>query len=120
MTVQQVGTSRGQAQYHATFGPQVSSWGDWVAFMLPSLSRGSTCTFVATVWGTGAAYLDVWNRSEDLASRTVSLGATPQQLSLVVTLPAWGVQAGNPPPQLQVRTHTFPTDVRFTAGVYRQ
>ena len=111
------------AHYRARFGRAVAkvshvpAQGDWVTFPLSTLKRGSTYTFMATVWGSGVAYLDVWNGEQDVTSLPVTLISSPQTVSLNVTLPASGL-SGNATPQLQVRTHHFPTDVRFRVGVY--
>ncbi len=110
--------------YRAVFGaaaatlPQVAQLGDWVAYVLPTLARGHRYLFTVRVSGAGAAYLDVWNGSTDLTTPAVTLGATPHTLSMTVVLPEFGLAVGNSTPQLQVRTHVFPTEVTFAAAVY--
>jgi len=98
--------------------PGVGTLGDWVAVLLPQLTRGDTYLFEARVWGSGTCYLDVWDGSSDHASLAAALGPRPQVLSLTVRLPRTGLAPGNATPQIQVRTHRFPCDVRFTLGVY--
>lgn len=123
VTLRTIG-SGSTAHYRARFGSAVAKvsnvpvLGDWVSFLLPTLKRGDTYTFTATVWGSGSAYLDVWNGGQDIASLPVTLTAQPQTLTLNVQLPASGLSSGNATPQLQVRTHHFPSDVRFRVGVY--
>ncbi len=109
---------RAQFTAQAASLPGVSAEGDWIAFLLPQLTRGDTYLFEARVWGNGICYLDVWDGTIDHASLTATLGAQPQVLSLTVRLPRTGLSPGNSTPQIQVRTHNFPCDVRFTVSVH--
>ena len=110
--------------YQVVFGANVAqvsnvpAEGDWVAYILPQLQRGQRYVFTVNVRGQGSAYMDVWDGGTDLASPVAQLTSKPQVLSMTVTLPTFGLSPGNSTPELQVRTHTFPTTVLFTAGVY--
>ncbi len=123
VTLQHLG-SGAQAYFQANFSSaaqslsKVSALGDWVGVAVPSLQPGSTYLFVATVWGSGMAYLDVWTGAEDMTTPPVTLSSTPQVLTLTVTLPTTGLAVGNATPQIQVRTHTFPTVVNLQLAVY--
>ena len=91
----------------------------WVAWPVPVTYPGGIYLFrLEGLTGKGNVYLDVWNGFGDLASREMSLSSTPQNLSLLVELPA-GLPALALRPQLQVRSYDFPLDVTVKPGVYR-
>ncbi len=91
----------------------------WVAWPLPAPRPGGIYLFrLEGLTGNGIVYLDVWNGFTDLATREVSLSATPQNVSLLVELP-FELPVGPLGPQLQVRTFDFPLEVTVLPEVYR-
>ena len=64
---------------------------------LPHVVAGSTYTFSVDVAGTGEAFLDAWNGTEDIQSPTVALTSAYQTLTTTATIASSGT------PLIQVR-----------------
>jgi hypothetical protein len=91
----------------------------WVTWPVPGTYPSGIYVFrLEALTGRGNVYLDVWNGFGDIASREVSLNATPQRISLLVELPP-EYPAAALGPQLQVRTYDFPLEVTVVPEVYR-
>lgn len=87
---------------------------DWVS-NYPAVTDGNTYTFSVDVAGTGQAFLDVWDGSQDNATQPINLTSSYQTITLKVTIPtnAPGSQSGSAP-QLQIRVPgTDPSTVYF-------
>jgi hypothetical protein len=76
---------------------------DWVSYY-PPVQNGKTYTFSVQVAGSGQAFMDVWDGTEDIQTIPVKLSSGFQTLTWTGTIPANapGGQNGSAP-QLQVR-----------------
>ena len=73
----------------------------WIQVPMPQLAHGTSYRAQVTLQGSGKLFLNAYSGSSDVGGDYVSLGSTPQTLTVDFTTPA----SGGGTPQFQIRTH---------------